>query len=201
MEENAHYEIIVLFSGFSKVTDNIMEANCSCTLLKGPQNCIIDTRTAWDGPQMLQALKRYSLSPDDIDYVICTHGHSDHIGCNYLFKNAIHIVGFSVSKKEKYFLSPNFSNGEEYVINNQIKVIPTPGHTLQDVTVIFKQSNKVYAITGDLFESEKDLRDESIWIDAGSDSVDLQRENREKILKLADFIVPGHGPMFQIKQN
>lgn len=39
--------------------------------------------------------------------------------------------------------------GEEYVINNSVKVIPTPGHTLSDVSVITvsKEAENV-AITG-----------------------------------------------------
>jgi len=197
-KKNAQYEITVLFPGHSVATDDTMAANCSCTLLKGPQTCIVDTRTAWDGKQILEALKKCDVSPDDINFVICTHGHSDHIGCNYLFQNAIHIVGFSISFKDKYYLSPNFSTGEEYIINDQIKVIPTPGHTLQDVTVILKRNETVYAMTGDLFENEQDLQNESIWINAGSDSVELQRKHRSHILSIADFIVPGHGPMFKI---
>lgn len=44
--------------------------------------------------------------PDQIDYVISTHGHSDHIGNNNLFLQAKHIVGFSVNFKDKYTLHP-----------------------------------------------------------------------------------------------
>lgn len=195
---NKTLEIKVLFPGFCTVTGTVMRANCTCTLIKGPPNCIIDTMTAWDGSKILQALNECDLSPDDINYVICTHGHSDHVGNNYLFKKAIHIVGFSISQEDRYFLYPDFSNGEEYNISNDIKVIPTPGHTLQDVNVIVKKDEKIYAITGDLFENEQDLENEDIWISAGSDNVDLQRKNRIKILKIANFIIPGHGPMFEV---
>ncbi|XP_050308325.1 metallo-beta-lactamase domain-containing protein 1 [Anthonomus grandis grandis] len=195
------FQIKVLFPGFSVLKDNIMEANCSCTLIKGPINCIIDTMTSWDGPKLVEALKENCLSPSDINYVICTHGHSDHIGCNYLFRNAIHIVGFSISQRDKYFLSTDFSQGDEYKIFEGCSVVPTPGHTLQDVTVIFKNDKGVYAITGDLFEKEEDLSDESIWISAGSDSEELQRKNRQKILEIADFIVPGHGSMFRVPDH
>ncbi|CAG9761889.1 unnamed protein product [Ceutorhynchus assimilis] len=194
-------ELKVLFPGFSEIIqpdNNNTRANCTCTLIKGPPNIIVDTMTAWDGPKLVEALQKNGLSPDDIDYLICTHGHSDHIGCNYLFQKATHIVGFSISHKETYFSSPDFSKGQEYVINDGVKVIPTPGHTLQDVTVIFNQDEKVYAITGDLFENEQDLDDESIWIGAGSDNEGLQRKHRRKILKLADFIIPGHGAMFAV---
>lgn len=40
-------------------------------------------------------------------------------------------------------------SGEEYVINESVKVIPTPGHTLSDVTVLVKSiQEEVIAIAG-----------------------------------------------------
>lgn len=196
-------EVHVLYNGYSEIIEQgAMLANCSCTLLKGSPNIIVDTMTPWDGENICKALQKLSISPEEIGYVICTHGHSDHTGCNYLFKNAKHIVGFSISHKNKYYINCNFSDGEEYIINDKVKVIPTPGHTLQDVTVIVETvDNKVIAITGDLFEKYEDLEDDSIWKNAGSDCEQLQIENREKILRIVDYIVPGHGPMFKIPQK
>ncbi|XP_066245351.1 metallo-beta-lactamase domain-containing protein 1 [Euwallacea similis] len=193
--------IIVLFSGYSEVQKNTMNANCTCTLIKGPPNCIIDTMTAWDGSKIVAALQKHGITPNDINYVICTHGHSDHIGSNYLFQNAIHIVGFSVSQGDHYYLSPDIAKGDNYEITDNIKVIPTPGHTLQDVSVIITIKNVVYAITGDLFEKFEDLEDDNVWISAGTDNEQLQRANRAEILKIANFIIPGHGPMFQVPQK
>lgn len=39
--------------------------------------------------------------------------------------------------------------GQEYVINESVKVVPTPGHTLSDVTVLVKSNQgEQVAITG-----------------------------------------------------
>lgn len=39
--------------------------------------------------------------------------------------------------------------GENYVINESVKIIPTPGHTLSDVTVLVKSvQGEVIAISG-----------------------------------------------------
>lgn len=200
IESDSPYEVIVLFDGYSNVTVNGYRANCSCTLIKSEtNNIIVDTMTAWDGDRLVEKLKEHNLNCDDINYIICTHGHSDHIGCNYLFTNAhIHIIGYCVSKNDLY-LECDFKNGEEYIINDYIKIIPTPGHTLQDVSVLVETRQGIIAITGDLFENEKDLLDDTIWKKAGSDSEELQLANREKILEIADFIVPGHGPMFKLE--
>lgn len=73
------------------------------------------------------------------------------------------------------------------------------GHTENDVSLIVQNVDLLgtVAITGDLFESEADRENESLWLDAGSVSPDLQRENRKLMLSIADYIVPGHGAMFK----
>lgn len=195
------YEVCVLFNGYSKIVEAGFLANCTCTLIKGPKNIIVDTMTSWDGPRILRALKSHHLNPSDISYVVCSHGHSDHIGCNYLFQDALHIVGHCISRKDIYYMH-DFKSGHEYDIDDFIHVVPTPGHTLQDISVLVRtKNNGTVAITGDLFENEDDLKDDSIWKGAGSDSEELQIESRNKILKLANWIVPGHGGMFKVDKK
>ena len=50
----------------------------------------------------LAGLASHGLQPDNIDHVVCTHGHSDHVGNLNLFLNARHIVGFDVCQKDLY---------------------------------------------------------------------------------------------------
>lgn len=195
------YEVHVLYNGYSKSNENGMEANCTCTLIKGKFNVIVDTMTAWDGDLILEGLKKYGVKPEDVQYVISTHGHSDHLGNNHLFLNAIHIVGHCISKKNQYFDEP-FSTGGNYVIDKEdLLVIPTPGHTLSDVSVLVKTEQGIVAITGDLFEKEEDIGNEYIWLSAGSESPALQRYHRQYIIRHASYIIPGHGPLFQVTEE
>lgn len=53
-------------------------------------------------------------------------------------------------------------------------------------------------ILGDLFEKEEDLKDPTIWQEAGSQNPQEQEKNRQKILHMADFVIPGHGPKFKV---
>ena len=46
-------------------------------------------------------------------------------------------------------------------------------------------------------ESEDDLTDSSIWREV-SEQQEVQEKSREKVLKMADYIVPGHGKMFPV---
>lgn len=193
------YEVIVLFDGYSKKTHKGLTANCTCTLILGPKKIIVDTMTAWDGEKLVEALKHRNIECDDIDFVVCSHGHSDHIGCNYLFKKAMHIVGHCISYRDVYF--DHDFNKNEYVIDTNVKVIATPGHTLEDVSVIVRTEHKgTIVITGDLFENVDDLEDDRIWRELTCGSEELQLKNRNLILQIANYIVPGHGAMFKNKK-
>ncbi|XP_044748992.1 metallo-beta-lactamase domain-containing protein 1 [Coccinella septempunctata] len=195
------YEVIVLVNGYSNTNEFGSFANGTCTLLKGPDNIIVDTLTPWDGEKLKAELKKHQIGCDDIKYVVCTHGHSDHTGCNYLFPKAKLIVGTSISFKDKYF-EHDFKGGDSYIINDFVEVLPTPGHTLEDVTVIVETRNQgLVAVTGDLFEKKEDLFNDHIWRSAGSADMKLQSKNRKLILKRVDWIVPGHGPMFKVLEE
>jgi len=201
--------VIVLQEGYSHEEDGdetAMRANCTCTLVRcrDGTNIIVDTMTAWDGEHLRSLLGNHGLGVEDIQVVVCSHGHSDHIGCNYLFQKArMHLVGACASHRDLYLdLFPSEKQDAELAVDSNAEVVVrrTPGHTHSCVSVIVDNSQLGgrVGITGDLFERREDIDDESIWIDAGSESVKLQRQERCKIAHLCDFIVPGHGPMFAV---
>lgn len=131
--------------------------------------------------------------------MICTHGHSDHTGNNNLFPNLkTLIVGQTVSFRDEYELETDFVKG--FQITDDIRVIATPGHTAECSTVVVKDTNvgNYVCLTGDLFEKEEDIKDPSLWIEAGSADENQQRNNRLLIAEMADYIVPGHGSGFNV---
>ncbi|KAH0548958.1 metallo-beta-lactamase domain-containing protein 1 isoform X1 [Cotesia glomerata] len=215
------YQVIVLFNGYSKqLEDGKSEANCSCTLIKGQEiNIIVDTMTAWDRDKILTALRSHNVKPEEINYVVCTHSHADHIGNNNLFTHAQqHIVGYCIHR-ENLFDELQLSTKGEYQLNEDLKIIATPGHTSEDITLLIKncriintdvndvdgsQALQTYcvAIVGDLFEKEADIADPEIWKSVGKKELEkTQAKNRLMIIKSADYIVPGHGPMFKVTED
>ncbi|XP_055379307.1 metallo-beta-lactamase domain-containing protein 1 [Condylostylus longicornis] len=202
-------EIYVLYEGYSYIDPqdsvNSVRANCTCTLIKGRNNynIIVDTMTPWDKDKILQALSEHNIKPEDIKIVVSTHGHSDHCGNNNLFTNAeYHIVGECISCKDKY-LKHDFRIGN-FHLTDDISIMPTPGHTLTCVTVLVENTNlaPLVAVCGDLFEKEEDIIDQKIWLDdGGSESPDMQRENRAKIAEMVDYIIPGHGKGFEVSNK
>lgn len=150
----------------------------------------------------MRELKRHNVNPNDINYMVGTHGHSDHIGNLNLFLNADHFVGSCRSHKQVYF-SHDFEK-EPFVLDKDIEVLQTAGHTGTCVSVIVRNSNLVnhatVAVVGDLFEKEEDVFDESLWIKLSEDEK-LQRQNRLKIAEMVEYIIPGHGPKFKVTEE
>ncbi|XP_011338226.2 metallo-beta-lactamase domain-containing protein 1 [Ooceraea biroi] len=199
-------EVTVLFDGYSKkFDDGTMDANCTCTLIKGLKLIIVDTMTAWDRERIIEALTQQNIEPANIDYVVCTHSHADHIGNNNLFTNAEHIVGRSV-QRGTIFSENNDILLDGYELCPGVKVVASAGHTPEDVTVLVdttKDGEKTrFAITGDLFEKEEDILSPSIWKSLGlPEMLKCQSRTRSVIINLADFIIPGHGPMFRVTDS
>lgn len=173
-------------------------ADGTITLIKGLKKVIVDTGSPSDKKVIIEALKKENVHPKDINFVVCTHGHSDHIGNNNLFPNATFIVSYDVSKADLYTFH-DFSSGQPYKIDDEIEVIPTKGHTKQDISVIVRTSSGVVAIVEDLFENEGDIENEDLWR-SFSEFPEDQSINRKKILEIADFIVPGHSDIFRVKK-
>jgi len=192
------YRIKIIQAGYSlRQKAGNLQADGTITLITGLRNIIVDTGLPKDKELILAALEAEKLSPEDIDWIICTHGHSDHVGNNNLFSVSRFVVGFDYSLGDLYTLH-DFASGHPLEIDHNIKIIPTPGHTGQDVSLLLTWNNALWAIAGDLFESRADLEDESLWREQ-SLFPKIQQQSRNLILKTVNFIVPGHGEAFKVK--
>jgi len=199
--EKMSVEITVIQEGYSSMKNGVMFANCTCTVVKTPKSIIIfDTLTPWDGQIIRSKLAELEIDLDKVTYVISSHGHPDHTGNNNLFLHAKHIVGFCMHVKDEFEIHP-FEQGKEYIIDEWVKIIPTPGHTNEDVSLeVLESENETTIISGDLFESEADLDTPHLWMGNSFDPY-VQAQNRLKILKIAKKIIPGHGPPFSVQEK
>lgn len=61
---------------------------------------------------------------------------------------------------------------------------------------------RFHAFIGDLFEKEEDILAPTIWKSLGTpELLKIQSITRSRIINLADFIIPGHGPMFRVTDS
>lgn len=227
-------KVDILFDGYARMTtsndsknQSVMVACGSCALVRSEKTTFLfDTLGPWEKDKLLDRLKFFSIHPTDIDYVICSHSHPDHIGNINLFTSPrvkMHIIGTSVYKNDQYeldYFEPlgcfdyDVSTGsnsqttctiykyKHSILTRHVKVIPTPGHTMECISMLVQDSEKgTVGLTGDLFENEEDLNSENVWLSAGSQNPTIQRENRKMIYDSVDYILPGHGPMFKTKRK
>jgi len=76
-----------------------------------------------------------------------------------------------------------------YDLTPAVRLIRTPGHTAQDITVLAGTAEGVVAFT-------------HVWNDAASvgdrhaEDMEALHASRTRVLAVADIVVPGHGPRF-----
>ena len=200
-------EVVVLRDGYGYEDETgTYRANGTITLVRSWSEGIallVDTGSPWDRELVIQRLQEHGLNPADVTHVVCTHGHVDHVGNLNLFTMATQMVSRDIVRDGDRYITHELTDDNPFSISKNITVIPTPGHTNKDVSVVVQDTAKglgVVVIAGDLFECEADLRDHKLWMD-NSEFPELQERSRAKVLALADWIVPGHGKMFKITRD
>ncbi|XP_056156268.1 metallo-beta-lactamase domain-containing protein 1 isoform X1 [Lampris incognitus] len=191
------YSVSVLKVGYCRPQpDGSFQADGTISLLTGPKTILVDTGGPWDRRFLIAALQDKGQQPEDVDFVVGTHGHSDHIGNLNVFPNATIVVGCDVSEGERY-LPNQLAEGRPYPLDQHVSVVPTPGHTGNDVSVQVRGTSAgTVVIAGDLFEC---CADEGSWQKL-SENPAVQEVSRQRIWSTADVIIPGHGLPFRVQR-
>ena len=187
-------EVKILTEGYCEETGGgKVRAEGAIVLVKSTKNIIIDTGNVGSAKKIIETLSIENLAPEDIDFVVNTHGDLDHVGNNGLFINATFIGFGSICKNDQFDFF-----GNEFVIDNDVKVIKSPGHSMSDVSIVINTDKGVIIMGGDIFENEKDMDGN----EAKKYSVNWEKqlESRKKLLGIADYIIPGHGKMFKVEK-
>jgi len=187
-------EIKILFNGVGyryekngiKYIDGI---SSSVTLLKvNSQLILIDSGSPIYEEKLLSVLKENSIKPEDINWIIETHLHPDHVGNNHLFKNAKRVEGnWMLDFKNKLYTG--WKRNSDVPLPKEIEIINTPGHTLPHFSVIIEKDNRNIVFSGDAIKPEM-LNDD--YLPNGEDIPKII-DSALKICAIADEIVPAHG--------
>jgi glyoxylase-like metal-dependent hydrolase (beta-lactamase superfamily II) len=129
----------------------------------------------------MQALKAHNLAPKDIDYVMCTHLHGDHVGWNTQKVNGEWVPTFPNAKyvlSQKEFdvtqamgdknprvsafnesVLPIVASGQAQLVSNdfalddEVWLEPSPGHTPDHFSVRLASRDEDAVMCGDLMHS------------------------------------------------
>lgn len=166
-----------------------------------------------------EGLKEEGLSPEDIDIIIITHLHQDHMAICKDFPNARLIV----QKKEldaaldltappsvkkgypQQVIRPLFEANKFEVIDGDkeiepgVQVMLTPGHTLGSQSVVIQSGEKKVIVTGFCCIDENFYpKDPNVEMIAGGIYVNIfdAWESQKKIKEMADIVVACHDRKF-----
>jgi glyoxylase-like metal-dependent hydrolase (beta-lactamase superfamily II) len=146
------------------------------------------TRPSWHmktDQAYMSALASAGIAVGDIDYVMCTHLHPDHVGWNTRLENGRWVPTFPnaryvFSDREfAYWTEQNAQNPidcivdsvlpivaakraelvrSDHALNDHVRLLPTPGHTPDHFAVLLGKSGPGAVVTGDLIHSPLQAR-------------------------------------------
>jgi len=186
-------EVKVLLEGFTN-SDSVAElgeerTQPTITLVRDQGVVMVVDPGILENQQLLiDALAKEDLRPEDVNYVCITHSHIDHYRNIGMFPNAKALEYGGV------WGTNTVENWAENFTNN-IRILHTPGHDYTCLTLFVKTKDGVVAICGDVFWKENYPR--NAHDDAYASNPEKLEESRQMVLKMADMIVPGHGPIYK----
>jgi len=161
----------------------ILDARSSVTMIINERHkIIVDSGLMGEEEPLCKALAELGVKPEEIDCIVNTHSHPDHCGNNHLFSKAKVLTA-----KEGDVIAPG------------VWVLATPGHSMDSVSVVVEMQMKTIVISGDALPTLGNFLKRvppALHVDC-----DLAVASMQKILALADYVVPGHDLPFSIPRR
>src|SRR5271156_5725831 len=139
--------------GYSRETGNVVLCFQSYIVKTPHHNILVDScigndknfplRPTWNkksDPEWMNALKAADLTPEDIDFVMCTHLHGDHVGWNTKLENGRWVPTFP---KARYLFSK-----KEYAYWSEIHQ-KTPLDQITDSVLPIIEANRAELVNSD----------------------------------------------------
>jgi len=168
------------------------------TLVRDGDTIMVVDPGILDSQQVLiDALARENLMVDDVNVVCITHSHLDHYRNIGMFPKAKTLEYYGLWDKN------TIENWTEF-FTDSIKIFHTPGHDYTGITIFVTTGPEskhpgVVAICGDIFWKNGYPRDPKN--DVFASNPEKLKESRDMICRMADWIIPGHGPIYKNDRN
>jgi glyoxylase-like metal-dependent hydrolase (beta-lactamase superfamily II) len=172
----------VLFTGYA--ADRV--AGTVSLVRDGDRVIVVDPGMVPARAAILDPLKELGVSPRDVTDVVLSHHHPDHT-VNIALFGEIPVHDFqAVYHRDSW--DARAADGVH--LTPSVWLLATPGHTPQDLSVVVGTPDTVVVLTH-LWWTDQGPLDDPYAPDR-----EALRAQRERVLALADLVVPGHGPAF-----
>lgn len=189
-------KVKVLIEGYAKEIKGGWLASSTTTLIEsGKVKIIVDPGV--NRELLLRKLKENGLKPDDVNFVFMTHYHPDHNLLTGIFSKA------KVLDDELIYDGDSQVEYDRVIPGTNIEVIPTPGHDQFHGSLVVLTEKGTIVVASDVFwwaDKEEQKTDKESLLSHKDPFVKDKKAllaSRKSILKIADWIIPGHGKMFK----
>ncbi len=186
-------QVDVLIKGYNKeLNQQFHKYACTCTLVRDrDKNIIVDPGSHQSIGMYIFALGDFGLTISDINLVFTTHEHLDHSMNRAVFENATIMDRWGYHRGDEHRFH---SSDEEIDITPDVKMVATPGHGGDiHASLLVRTDIGLVCVAGDLWWYEDFTPEEDPYANTQEDLV----KSRLKILKVADYIIPGHGGLIK----
>lgn len=163
-------------------------------------NILVDTGAGLNKDYLFSKLRENGVEPEDIEMVVNTHCHFDHIGGNYFFPNAkiaIHrLDAISIRNKDTLGTSMSVFDNEG---NCRVDIELEDGDKIADFEVIHTPGHTKGGIC--LWDGENLISGDTIFAGGGVGRMDIggdYNDMKNSVRRLTELdvknIYPGHGP-------
>ncbi|HIW92592.1 MAG TPA: MBL fold metallo-hydrolase [Candidatus Corynebacterium avicola] len=211
-------DIIEILDGVPVASDQGNIAFCSVTMLEGPdregntRRILIDSAHVGRRPQLVDSLAKRGLTTQDIDYVVATHAHWDHMQNNDLFTDATVLMHaderrYAHNPAVDDWATPSWTGylveqlklqevGEGHEIIPGVTIMDMPGHSVGTIGVSVETPEGLAVMTSDAIHlgsvAQSGINPLIFWDEKQSE------QSINRIKKRADIIYPGHDAPFRV---
>ena len=195
---NSMEKVVVLVAGYAHPNKNgEYIASCSSTLIySNGKKVLVDPGT--NAKLLLAALAKEKVAPLDLDLVFLSHYHPDH------FLNLSVLPQLDLYDGTLIWSKDRELNYSEKIPGTNIQLLPTPGHAPEHTSLLVETDDMgTVCVAQDVFWWEDGKQKDRTYFDLlnleDQFATDLPalKQSREKVLEIADWIIPGHGKMFK----
>lgn len=155
-------------------------------VIDGGQLIVIDPGMAPTQAAILDPLAELGYAPAEVTDVVISHHHPDHTINVGLFGEARVHDHWAIYHHDTWTSRP----ADGFRVSPSIMLWETPGHTPQDITTFVGTPDGLHACTHLWWFAEGPAEDP-----LATDPADIH-PHRQRVLEVADVVVPGHGAPF-----